>query len=286
MRYLLAELGIEINFKYDYALRRMKDYQSEFGETHIRINIEYDDNIILPEYEEQIPYQWRFYWLRFSDGSFGAFRTLDNSNYIINFVRWNADATEVNIKIADVTRFKGVGSDIREFSYVGDVLQLILPFHNRIVLHSSALSLDNCGVAFSAPSGTGKSTHASLWKGLFTDCIAINDDTPIVYNNGNGVYLYGSPWSGKTDINANISSPLKAIVCLSKGKENHIERISAKSSLPFLINETRLSPLREREDKKISILCDIISSTNIYSLSCLANDEAAIMCKEKIWKEM
>ena len=286
MRYFLAELGIEVNLKYDYAIRRMKDYQSEFGGTHIRINIEYDNNISLPEYERQIPYQWRFYWLRFADGSYGAFRTLVNSDYIIFFAKWNKDATEVTLKIADVTPFGGVETSIREFSYIGEILQILLPFHNRMVLHSSALSLDNCGVAFSAPSGTGKSTHASLWKKNFAPCIAINDDTPIIFDNGSGFNIYGSPWSGKTEINANVHSPLKAIVCLSQDSENHIEQISPRISFPLLLKELKTTPLNEREDNKINILSNIISTTKIYSMGCLPNDEAAILCKEKIWKEM
>ncbi len=287
MKYTLAELGIEIDFKYEHALRRMKDYKSEFGGTHIRINIEYDNNIVLPEYEEQIPFQWRFYWLKFADGGHGAFRTIPNTEYIIFFARWNADATEVTVKIADVSHFEGgIGNDIREFSYIGEILHIILPFHNRLILHSSAIALENHGIAFSATSGTGKSTHAATWKRLFPGCVAINDDTPIVYNNGNGLRLYGSPWSGKTTINSNISAPLDAIVCLAQDKTNHIEKISPRISFPFMLNETKVSPLEEREECKFAILTDILTNTNVYMLGCLPNDEAAIICKEKIWKEM
>lgn len=286
MRYSLAELGIEVNLKYDYAIRRMRDYQSAFGGTHIRINIEHDNNIILPEYEEQIPYQWRFYWLKFDDGSYGAFRTLIDSDYIIFFARWNKDVTEVTLKMADVTPIGGASMEIREFSYLGELLQIILPFHKRMVLHSSAVALENHGIAFSAPSGTGKSTHATSWKRLFPECTAINDDTPIIYNNGSGIHIYGSPWSGKTEINANISVPLDAIVCLAQDEINHIERISPRISLPFLLNETKVSPLKQREDFKFSILTDILSNTNVYMLGCRPDDKAAIICKEKIWKEM
>ncbi|MBQ6999161.1 MAG: hypothetical protein IJN62_05175 [Clostridia bacterium] len=286
MRYIIAELGIELNLKYDYANRRMKDYKSEFGGTHIRINIEEDNAIVLPEYTEQIPYQFKNYWLKFADDSFGAFRTLVNSDYIIFFARWNKDATEATIKMADVTRFGGKRMELREFSYVGEVLRFMLPFHNRMVLHSSALALDNHGVAFSAVSGTGKSTHANAWKRLFPDCIAINDDAPVVYNNGSGFRLYGQPWSGKTAINANISAPLDAIVCLYQDKTNHIEQIPPRKSFPFLLDGTVPTPLNEREERKISILSDVISNTKIYMLGCLPDNEAAIICKEKIWKEM
>ncbi len=285
MRYLIADLSIDVNLEYEYAIRRMRDYKSEFGGTHIRINIERDNNIVLPEYERFLPYQFRFNWLEFADGSFGAYRTLINSDYIIFFARWNKDATEVTIKMADVSHLKGgVSMDIREFSYLGEILQIILPYHNRLILHSSAIMLDGQGFAFTAPSGTGKSTHTEAWRKLYKNCVAINDDTPVVYNNGKGFYLYGCPWSGKTEINANICAPLSAIVCLEQGKENIIEKISPRQSFPFIWNELRCTPFAEREDAKLSVLSDILTTTDVYRLSCLPNDEAVTVCKDKIWK--
>lgn len=286
MKYTLAELGIEVNLKYDLAIRRMKDYQSEFGGTHIRINIEYDNCIELPPHKEQFPFQCHFYWVRFDNGDYGIFRTLVNSDYIIFYARWNESATDVTLKIADVTPIGGAETDLREFSYLGQLFQILLPFHNRLVLHSSALSLENNGVAFSAPSGTGKSTHANLWKKLFPNCVAINDDTPIIYNNGDGLRIYGSPWSGKTKINTNISVPLQAVVCLEQAKENSIERMSPRVSMPFLLKETANTPLIERDEHKIAVLTDILTNSNVYSLKCRPDDEAAMICKEKIWKEM
>ncbi len=188
--------------------------------------------------------------------------------------------------MADVISFGGSPMELREFTYLGELMNIIMPFHNRVILHSSAIALDNHGIAFSARPGTGKSTHTATWRRLFPDCTAINDDTPIVYNNGEGFRIYGSPWSGKTEINANISAPLDAIVCLAQDSTNHIERITPRVSIPFLLNEIKCSPLKDREELKISILSDILSSTKVYTLGCLPDDEAATICKEKIWKEM
>ena len=286
MRYILAELGIEVNFEYEYAIRRMKEYKSEFGGTHIRINISRDDNIVLPEYCHITPSVSGFYWLKFSNGDFGGFRTLLDTDFIIFFARWNKEATEIEIKMADYEHLGGASMELREFSYVGEIINTILPFHNRIMLHSSAVSLDNRGIAFSAPSGTGKSTHTANWRKMFNDCVAINDDTPIIYNNGDGFRIYGSPWSGKTEINTNISAPLKAIVCLEQGGYNHIERISPRISLPFLLNETKFTGLNEIESCKFNIITDILSTTNVYKLCCLPDENAVITCKEKIWSEV
>lgn len=287
MRYVISDLGIDVNLEYEYAIRRMKDYESEFGGTHIRINIERDDNIILPEYTKRYPFQFRFHWLRFADGGFGAYRTLTNSDHIIFFARWNRDATEISLKMADVSHFEnGVGMDIREFSYLGEIMQITLPFHNRLILHSSAICLDGQGFAFTAPSGTGKSTHTSSWRRLCEGCIAINDDTPIAYNDGTGFMLYGSPWSGKTEINANICAPLSALVCLERGEVNSIEPIPPRVSFPYIWYELWHTPLKEREDKVLTLLTDILTNTDVYKLSCLPDDEAVAVCKEKIWKEV
>lgn len=286
MRYSIAELGIEINFKYEHAIRRMKEYKSEFGGTHIRINISRDDNIAIPEYTEISPKVSSVYWVKFANGDFGGFRTLLDSDYVILFARWNADATEVEIKMADYEHLGGASLELREFSYVGEILHSILPFHGRLMLHSSSVALDNYGVAFSAPSGTGKSTHSQFWKELFDGCVAINDDTPLIYNNGNGFNICGSPWSGKDGINNNISVPLRAIVCLNRDDHNHIERISPRISFPFLMNETKFTGLYQFESKRLSLLTDVLSSVNVYSLGCLPDKNAAITCKEKIWNEV
>lgn len=286
MKYILAELGIEVNFEYEYAIRRMKDYKSEFGGTHIRINISRDDKIVLPDYTEISPHISGFYWLKFPNGDMGGFRTLLDTDFIIFFARWNRQATEIQIKMADYEHLGGVSMELREFAYVGEIINNILPLHNRLMLHSSAIMKDNYGIAFSAPSGTGKSTHTANWRKMFEDCVAINDDTPIIYNNGNGFCIYGSPWSGKSEINANISAPLKAIVCLHQDSSNRIERISPRFSLPFLLNETKFTGLNEIESCKFNIITDILSATNVYKLCCLPDENAVITCKEKIWSEV
>lgn len=285
MKYILADIGIEVNLKYELAIRRMKDYQSEFGGTHIRINIEYDNNIQLPPYVRRTVAKFNYNWLEFENGDFGVYRK-SAPDYVSAFARWNKNATELTLKLADVSSTNGYPMDFREFSYIGELLQIILPYHGRTVLHSSAIELDGHGIAFSAPSGTGKSTHTTMWRSMFDNCNAINDDTPIIYNNGKGFLLCGSPWSGKTEINANICAPLDAVVCIYQDRENHIEKISPRVSMPLLLNEIRSSAFAERENLKFSILTDLLSTTDIYRLGCLPNEEAVITCKEKIWKEL
>lgn len=52
--------------------------------------------------------------------------------------------------------------------------------YNAAVFHAALISFDGQGVAFAAPSGTGKSTHIRLWRRLFGSRVeCINGDKPL-----------------------------------------------------------------------------------------------------------
>ena len=73
-----------------------------------------------------------------------------------------------------------------------------------MLLHSSAVVVDGYAYLFSADSGTGKSTHTGLWKQHFGDrAYIINDDKPAIRKVDGEWYVFGTPWSGKTDTSVN-----------------------------------------------------------------------------------
>ena len=72
-------------------------------------------------------------------------------------------------------------------------------------------------------SGTGKSTHTALWlKNFAPRASIINDDKPAIRIQKDGIFVYGTPWSGKTDQNKNVKVPLQGIAFLERGEENSI----------------------------------------------------------------
>ena len=84
--------------------------------------------------------------------------------------------------------------------------------YDTILMHGSALSIDGNGVLFVAASGTGKSTHASIWQRVFNDrVVLLNDDKPLVKFEGDDIFVYGTPWSGKKGLNKNARAALKMI---------------------------------------------------------------------------
>ena len=89
---------------------------------------------------------------------------------------------------------------------------------NTLLLHGSTVAVDSQAYLFTAPCGTGKSTHTRLWREVFRDrAVMVNDDKVFLQLRQEGVWAYGSPWTGKHGIGNNISAPLKGSVIVSIG---------------------------------------------------------------------
>ena len=76
----------------------------------------------------------------------------------------------------------------------GHQFGLELVRHNGVRLHSSAVAWNGRAYLFSAPCGTGKSTHRQMWQQLYGEdaAIAFNDDKPALRLLEDGKwYAYG-----------------------------------------------------------------------------------------------
>lgn len=150
--------------------------------------------------------------------------------------------------------------------------------HNILLFHSSAISVDNQAYIFTAKSGTGKSTHASLWrKYLGNKAVMINDDKPLIEIKQNEAIIYGTPWDGKHHLSNNIAVPIKAISILSQGKENEIHKVSTIEALPIMLQQTFMPGDAESTNKILGLLEPMLKNINIYKMSCNMDIEAAKM---------
>lgn len=151
-----------------------------------------------------------------------------------------------------------------------------------LLIHGSAISMDGEAYIFTASSGTGKSTHAALWRQVFGNrVVMINDDKPYIKVNSNGECLvYGSPWDGKHRLSSNIGVPLKSICCLDRGAKNNISEITIKEVLPNLLKQIYHSENLSNESHILSTLNVIASNTKLYRLSCNMKIEAAKVAYE------
>ena len=84
----------------------------------------------------------------------------------------------------------------------------VLPKYDAFMLHAAVVMVDGVAYAFSAKSGTGKSTHMRLWRrALGPRVIPINGDKPILRFQNGTLYAYGTPWAGKEHFQSNSHGP-------------------------------------------------------------------------------
>lgn len=118
-----------------------------------------------------------------------------------------------------------------------------------MMLHASCVALDGEAYLFSAPSGTGKSTHAQLWLKKFGDRARIlNDDKPALRWTDGECYVYGTPWSGKTTLNRNERAKLRGIAVLQRSEDNFAEPLRGTEAIFGILDQTvrPLSGIRTR----------------------------------------
>ncbi len=152
-----------------------------------------------------------------------------------------------------------------------------LVHHNVLLMHGSALCMDGEAYIFTAASGTGKSTHARLWRELFGDRVwMINDDKPLLRVGADGITeVFGSPWDGKHHLSRNASAPLKAIVSLQRGTENSIEALSSAQAFTVLRRRAYISPGRDTAEAILAMENRLIAVIPFYRLFCNMECEAA-----------
>lgn len=147
-----------------------------------------------------------------------------------------------------------------------------------LMLHSSAVMMDGKAYLFSAPSGTGKSTHTQLWLDVFGDKAAIlNDDKPALRRIDGVWYAYGTPWSGKHDISINTRVPVGGICILRRGAVNKIEPYCGAGAVGDIFEQTPRSSNAEYIGKLLELLDKLLCEVPVWRMECNMDPEAARM---------
>lgn len=149
---------------------------------------------------------------------------------------------------------------------------------NTLLLHGSTVAVDGRAYLFTAPCGTGKSTHTRLWREVFGQrAIMVNDDKPFLKITSSGVLAYGSPWSGKHGLAANVCVPLKGICLLQRGAENRITRIAPEEAVAVLRHQAHQPTDDFLAQKTRSLVDALVQRVPLWEMHCNKQPEAAMV---------
>ena len=146
--------------------------------------------------------------------------------------------------------------------------------YKNYILHSSYIVYQDQAILFTAPSGTGKSTQADLWK-KYRDIEIINGDRTLLTKDGDQFYANGWPICGSSKICHNRRYPLKAIVMLEQGPTNVIRELTSIEKTRGLLKEITINyHNQEYLDNALNFIEQLIKELPIIILSCTISQEA------------
>ena len=163
-----------------------------------------------------------------------------------------------------------------EYGTIMSKIAVMLPKHGMLLMHGATIEYKDKAYVFTAPSGTGKSTHISLWKKFLGDKVrVINGDKPVVSFDEDKVIVHGTPWSGKEGWQINTSAVLAGVCIIERGQENRIEKINPGEHIEYFMRQLYMTKKDNALLEVIDLFGKMAERVPFYKLTCDISEEAA-----------
>ena len=183
-------------------------------------------------------------------------------------------------------QLKFEGAD-NEFA-LNNAMMLLFAFASAwkgaLEMHASVVVQGGKGYLFLGKSGTGKSTHSSLWLKHIPGTALLNDDNPVLKVEADGsARVYGSPWSGKTPCYKAQDVPVGAVVRIRQAPENRIQALSGIQAYASLLSSASgFRPFQKLADGWHRTLEALVGKVPCFVLDCLPDQAAAELCYKTV----
>ena len=204
----------------------------------------------------------------------------------------SSEEIDAEIEVSDFNPSRGYAESICVYRKIADML----PFYNRMVFHGAVISYDNNGYIFTAPSGTGKTTHISLWQKYLNGVEIVNGDKPILRIENGKVTAYSTPYAGKEGYQNHSSIEIKGICIIhrlpsspsprgeggplavdeveNETPKPNIRRVKTSEFLTEMLAQMYMPPEQEATVKTLDMLDTLVRSIPVYILECDISEEA------------
>lgn len=152
---------------------------------------------------------------------------------------------------------------------------------DTMLIHASVVKKGEYAYAFTAKSGTGKSTQVSNWLWNIPGCELLNDDNPVIRVINGQAFIYGSPWSGKTPCYRNAKARLGGVAQIVRDTTNRLEQISVIDAFITMLGCCSTM----KWDKEIyransDMIGRLLPLVKLWNLHCLPDAESALVACE------
>ena len=146
--------------------------------------------------------------------------------------------------------------------------------HHGVILHASFICVEGKAILFTAPSGTGKSTQASLWCNERNASLINGDRAAIIVENDH-IFACGIPFSGSSGVSKSAKLPLTAIVYLSQAKENICDELTGLKAFRKVWEGCSVN-VWDKNDVSVAsdTVMKIVEKVSVFHFACRPDREA------------
>lgn len=173
---------------------------------------------------------------------------------------------------------------------VSKILQLFpirqaLAGYDAMILHSSRIIAGGNAIIFTAPSQTGKTTQAQLWK-QYEDAEIVSNDRTLIQKDKGIFYTMGYPVDGSSPVYSNRKFPIGAFAVLRQGNKNRSEKLTVRSALKYLMEQTVADVWNAAEmGIQQNLWLDLLEKYPVYLLTCTPDRRAVFCLKDQLVKD-
>ena len=202
------------------------------------------------------------------------------SNEVLLRYSVNAEWNKITL-LQDNTKTQGTVA----FEYLAQIMPGVCLKHGILTLHCALVEYNGMSIAICAPSGTGKTTHARLWRD-YKNALILNGDRALCRREEGRWIAYGSPWSGTSGEQINRHAPLKALVILERAEKNSAIRLESTELFAGVFPHL-LYPSWDKRMLELAMdqLEDLLLSVPVYRVKCRPEAEAVDILYQKIWEK-
>lgn len=158
----------------------------------------------------------------------------------------------------------------------------IFQHFQTLFLHASQIALRGKGILFTAPSGTGKTTQAKLWKQYRGAEIICNDRT--LTRKLDGLWhTYGYPIDGSEPVRSEKVNRLGCVVLLRQGLTNTIQPLPPARAVSLLMRQVVFDTWSgTARATAMQQLLSLVEDIPVLLLTCTPDERAVEMLEQKL----
>lgn len=155
-----------------------------------------------------------------------------------------------------------------------------------VILHASYIGYQGRAILFTAPSETGKSTQAELWK-THRGAEIINGDRAVLIREKGTICAAGLPFSGSSEYCENRTLPLMAVVYLKQAPKTTIRKLRGLEAFRRVWEGCCVNNWNREDVKASSGLVEaLVQQVPVYELACTPDESAVKALEEELRKQV